>query len=52
MEKSILHTSEIKKTWETPTIIEIEKTTILAGPGGSNDGQGVGTGAAGAPVAS
>ena len=52
MEQTNLQAVEIKKTWETPAIIEIEKSTILAGPGGGNDGNGVGAGAAGAPAAS
>lgn len=41
--------TEIKKVWETPTLIEINKSKIL-GPGGNwNDGQGQGAGSAGGP---
>jgi|GEM_PF-5519088 len=33
-----LETADIKKTWETPAIIEINKTAILNQPGIGGDG--------------
>ena len=33
-----LETADIKKTWETPAIIEINKATILGNPGVGGDG--------------
>jgi hypothetical protein len=49
METKQLQTTEVKKTWEAPTLTEINKSIILGGPGTFNDGNnGVGAGAAGA----
>jgi hypothetical protein len=57
METTSLQTkgTEIKKTWETPTITEIDKSVILAPTNGlATDSQNGNTssGAAGGPTAS
>jgi hypothetical protein len=55
METTSLQTksTEIKKTWETPTLTEIDKSMILGGTDLGNDGNTTITGAASAsPVAS
>jgi hypothetical protein len=36
--KNKIQTNDTKKTWETPAIIEINKTTILNQPGVGGDG--------------